>query len=177
MKSKIIALSAISAGFIAIILTLGAYIEFFDLVSIVLASVFVILPLYLKSYLGAFLTYLAGGVIAFLFSGFNVMSLVFPSYLVFFGVFPIIRCFMADKNINKWLAFFLGLIWCVGVFYGMYFYYVGVMGMTISDLPTWITDGILYFIGLGGIVFYIIFDRFIYLARIVADRYLGRIIK
>ena len=177
MKSKIIALSAISAGFIAIILTLGAYVEFFDLVSIVLASVFVILPLYLKSYLGAFLTYLAGGVIAFLFSGFNVMSLVFPSYLVFFGIFPVIRCLMADKNINKWLGFFLGLIWCVGVFYGMYFYYVGVMGMVISDLPTWITDGILYFIGLAGVVFYIIFDRFIYLARIVSDRYLGRIIK
>ena len=35
MKSKIIAVSAIAAGFVAIFLTLGAYIEFIDLIGVV----------------------------------------------------------------------------------------------------------------------------------------------
>ena len=46
MKSKVVTLSAISAALTAIVLTLGAYIELVDLYSIVISSVFVILPLY-----------------------------------------------------------------------------------------------------------------------------------
>ncbi len=177
MKSKVIALSAISAGIIAIILTLGAYIEFIDLFSIVVASVFVLLPLYYNSYLGSFLCYLAGGVIAFLFAGFNIYSLVFPSYLLFFGIYPIIKCLLTDKNVNKWLILFCGLIWCVGAFYGMYFYYIGVMGQVLSGLPEWVMNGILYFIGAVAIVFYLIYAKFISMFRIFMNKYLGKIIK
>ena len=53
MKSKIISISAISAGFLALILTVGAYIEMVDLFCIVISSVFVILPLYYKSFIGS----------------------------------------------------------------------------------------------------------------------------
>ena len=59
MKSKIISLSAISASFIAIALIIGAYIEITDLFMVVISSVFVLLPLYLKSYKGSFLLWKA----------------------------------------------------------------------------------------------------------------------
>ena len=87
MKSKVLALSAVSASFIAVFLTLGAYIELVDLVAVVVASIFVLLPLYMKSYKGSLLAYLAGGLLAFLISGFNILSLVFPAYFAFFGIF------------------------------------------------------------------------------------------
>lgn len=65
MKSRVIALSAISAAFVALFLTLGAYIEFINIISVIVASVFIVLPMYENSKLGSFLAFLAGGVIAF----------------------------------------------------------------------------------------------------------------
>lgn len=177
MKSKVVALSAISASFVAISLTLGAYIEFVDLVSLVLSSVFVVLPLYHKSYAGSFLAYLVGGVIAFMISGFNIMSVVFLAYFAFFGIFPVIKNLLATKGFNKKLSFVIGLVWCVAAFFGIYFYYTAVMGQVFTDLPQWLNDYILYAVGLVGVVFYIVFDRFVVVTRYVIDRYLQRIIK
>lgn len=177
MKSKVVALSAISASFVAISLTFGAYIELIDLVSLVLSSVFVVLPLYYKSYAGSFLAYLVGGIIAFMISGFNIMSVVFPAYFAFFGIFPVIKNLLAMKGFNKKLSFVIGLVWCVAVFFGIYFYYTAVMGQFFTDLPQWLNDHILYVVGLVGVAFYIVFDRFVFVTRYVIDRYLQRIIK
>ena len=177
MKSKTLAISAISAALIALILTLGAYIEITDVFCIVISSVFVILPLYYKSYLGSFLAYLVGGVLAFIFSGFNILSIVFPSYIAFFGIFPLVKSIMADKGVNKWITYFVGLIWCVGAGYGIYFYYTGVMGLALNELPWWISQNILYFVGAFGVVFYVIYERYVHLARVAMDKFLGKIIK
>ncbi len=180
MKSKLVALSAISASFVAISLTLGAYVEFVDLVAVVLSSAFVILPLYYKSYLASVLTYLAGGVLAFLISGFNIMSVVFPAYFAFFGLYPIISNIMKDKGLNRVLRHAIGLVWCVGACYGIYFYYTLVMGISLTDLPQWllwIKDYILYAVAIVGALFYALFDRFVVVTRFAADRYLKRIIK
>ena len=103
MKSKIISLSAISAGFVAISLIIGAYIEITDLFMVVVASVFVLLPLYLKSYKGSFLAFLAGGVIAVLCSGFN-LALIFPAYFAFFGIYPIVKNYLEEKRDLKHLS-------------------------------------------------------------------------
>lgn len=177
MKSKVLALSAISAGFIAIFLSLGAYIEFVDLFALVMSSIFGILPLYLKSYKGSILSCLAGCVIAFLCSGFNVYSIVFPAYICFFGVYPILRCFMIEKQFNKILGYVIGVIWCVAAMYGIYFYYTLIMKGILDGLPWWVEDYILLFVGLLGLVFYFVYDRFVVLSKLVADRYLRKIIK
>lgn len=177
MKSRVIAISAVSAAFIATVLTIGAYVEIFDLVSIVLAGSFAILPIYYKSYKGAFLAFLSGGVIAFLFSGFNVYSLVFVPYIVFFGIYPIIKCYMDDKSDKKVAFYIIGAIWSILAFYGMYFYYVFVMGGVINGLPEWLTQNILYFIWAVALAFYCIFERYVFTLRKVFDRYLYKIIK
>lgn len=177
MKSKVLAISAISASFIAIILTMGAYIELIDLVAIVLSSVFVMLPLYYKSYLGGWLSCLAGGLIAFMCSGFNIMSLVFPAYFGFFGVYPLVKAKLVEKNINKWISLFVGLIWCVVAIFGIYFYYTIVMGEVFDGLPQWVTDYILIIVGVVAVAFYFVYDRFLFVARMMIDRYVGKIIK
>ena len=97
MKSKVVSLSAISASFIAVALAVGTYFEIADLFMLVTASVFVLLPLYLKSYKGSFLAFLAGGVIALLISGFN-FSLIYPAYFGFFGIYPLVKMKMIEKR-------------------------------------------------------------------------------
>ncbi len=177
MKSKLISISAVSAGFVAISLLLGAFIEMVDLFSVILASVFVLLPLYLKSYKACFLTYLSGGLIAFLCSGLNVFSLVFPTYFAFFGVFPIVKCKLYEKHFNKYLTAIMGLVWFLIVAFGAYFYYTAFMGMALEGLPEWVNNYILYFIGGLAVIFYFIYARFIFVIRIIIDVYMSRIIK
>ena len=180
MKSKLITVSAISSALVAISLTVGAYFEVADLFSLVLASAFVTLPLYFNSKKATLLTYLAGGVIALIFSGFNfTYSLVFPAYFSFFGLFPIIFNIVGENKRKKPLIIVLGLIWTIAVFYGMYFYYTLVMGLDLTTLPswmpTWIKDAILYLIGVLAVIFYLIYQRYVLVVKYFFQRYLDRI--
>lgn len=177
MKSKVVALSSISAGFIAILLTIGAYIEIADIFCVAIASCFVVLPLYFGSYKGSVLTYLVGGVIAFMFSGFNLYSLVFPSYFLFGGLYPIIALYFREKRQKITPLIIVGFIYSVAFFIGIYYYYVFFMKMPINDLPKFISDNILFVVGALGGVFYFVYDRFIVLVKRVVDIYLKRILK
>ena len=178
MKSKVLAISAIAAGFVAITLTLGAYIQFIDLFTLAVSSVFVILPLYYKSYKGCVMTFLAGGTIALLCSLPTIaFTIVFPTYAAFFGLYPIVRHFTRDKNLNKYLCYIIGMVWCVAAVYGLYFYYTAVIGLNFSDLPYWVADYILYLLAPAGIVFYIIYDRYVIVVKFLLDKLLGRILK
>ncbi len=178
MKSRIISISAISASLVALCLILGSYVSFVDVFCTIIASVFVILPLYYKSFKGCFLTYLAGGLVATLASLPSLAySFVLPAYFIFFGLFPIIRNLLSHKNVNKVLSFFIGLVWCVVSLYAVYFYYVLVLGLNLSDLPFVVEKYILIFIGVFSVVFYLIYDRFIFVVKLLMDRYLKKIIK
>lgn len=180
MKSKILAVSAISAGFVAIALTVGAYIDMADLFALVVASAFVILPLYYGSYKGCFLSFFAGGAIALVFALPRFNSVVFPSYFMFFGLYPVVSEFAKSKNVKKGVRYLIGAIWCVLFFYGAYFYYTAVLNLSIGDFPEWLgwlSDNLLYFIAAFAVAFYFIFDRFIFVVRNLTDRYLGKIVK
>lgn len=177
MRSKIISISAIAAAFVAISLTVGAYFEFADLFAVIISSVFVILPLYLGSYKGCLLCYLAGGVIAFLCSGFNVMSLVFPAYFAFFGIYPIVKSKMQEKRINKTVEYIIGMIWFLAIAYGIFFYYTLFMGNTLDGLPQWIMDYVLVLLAPLSAFIFVIYDRYIVVMRVFINRYISKIIK
>ncbi len=178
MKSKVISLSAIASAIIAMLLTLGVYVNVVDLVAVVVASVFVVLPLYLKSYKGSILCFLSGGIIAFLLSGFiGFVSIVFPAYFGFLGLYPIVKCKMMEKGVKYWLNALIGLVWCIGIFYGTYFYFINIVGGVFDGLPSWIEKYILYFVGGAGIIFFFVFDRFVVVVKRTMDRYLSRIVK
>ena len=176
MKSKVISLCAISAAFVAIALTIGTYFEITDLFMLVVASVFVLLPLYFNSYIGSFLTYLAGGVIAFLLSGFSI-ALIYPAFFGFFGLYPIIKNKMMQKNVRKVICIFVGLIWFVAVAYGCYFYYTLILNGIIDGIPKRLLDYVIYGVGIVAIIFFFIYDKMLTVVKIVLDRYLARIIK
>lgn len=177
MKSKLISISAISAGLTAIALIVGAYFEVADLCALVLSSVFVVMPLYHKSYKASFLAALAGGLIAFMCSGFNIYSVVFPAYAIFFGVYPIVWNKMQETKLNKIVKFLIGAVWFVLTVYGIYFYYTQVMNVVFEGIPEWLNQYVLYLLAPIGLIVYVIYDRFIMVSRLIIDKYLSRIIK
>ncbi len=177
MKSKLIAISAISAGFIAILLTVGAYVQMLDLFVLVVASVFVILPLYYKSYKASVLSFLAGGVIAFLFSGFNFLSVVFPAYFAYFGIYPLISTLMREKKLKTVIRKIIGLIWCALAIYGIFFYYTLVMKEAFTGLPEWVENNIYWILAVIAVIFYFVYDYSLLMCRRAVDKYLSRIIK
>ncbi len=176
MKSKVLSLSAISASFIAVALIIGTYFELADLFMLVTASVFVLLPLYLKSYKGSFLAFLAGGIIAVFISGFN-FTLIYPAYFGFFGIYPIIKMKMLEKNLSKTLNIIIGIVWFLIISYVCYYYYVSVLGGIFDGLPNWIEKNILYVLGLIAVVVFFIYDRFVIVMKYSLDKYLSKIVK
>lgn len=180
MKSKLITVSAISTALVAISLTIGAYFEVADLFSLILASAFVVIPLYFNSKKASFLTYLAGGVIAIILSGFNfAYSIVFPSYFIYFGVFPILFNIIDGRTNKKVLTIILGLIWTIAVVYGMFYYYTAIIGLDLFTLPTWmpiwVKDYIIYLLGILAVFFFILYYRYVLVVKYFFRRYLDRI--
>ena len=176
MKSKVVSLSAISASFIAVALIIGTYFELADLFMLVIASIFVLLPLYLKSYKGSFLAFLSGGVIALLISGFN-LALIYPAYFGFFGIYPLVKIKMLEKNVKKLLNVIIGLVWFLVISYICYYYYVFVLGGVFEGLPNWIEKYLIYFLGVIAVVFYFVYDRFVVVMKYNLDKYLSKIVK
>ena len=181
MKSRLIAISAISSALVALCLILGVFFNVADVFMLLISSAFVILPLYCKSYKACFLTYLAGGVVGLLlgFSSFTV-TFIFPAYFAYFGIFPIISCVLREKRVSKILSVTIGIIWSIAVFYGIYFYCLFIIGLDTSDVPyylRWISDNIIYIMGIFGVIFYFVYDRFVFVVKVLIDRYLHKIIK
>lgn len=189
MKSRVVALSAISAAFIALFLTLGAYIELIDIIAVIAASVFATLPLYYGSKTGCVLAYLAGGVLAFIISGANIYSLVFPAYFAYFGIIPILNEVVKNSKLNNKLWFLIKFIWFMVLVYALLWYYTAVMGMPIEysfDIFGKAFDftdvNNIYYIflaalGLAGILIFLLYERFTVLSRRATDKLLARIIK
>ena len=178
MKSKTIAISAISAALTAIFLVIGSYLTVSDVFCTIISSVFVIIPLAINSYKGSFLAYLVGGaigVIACLPT--FAFSFVIPAYFTFFGIYPIIKNILIKTKLKVFLRFFIGCVWCVAIIYGLYFYYTLIMGLSLADLPSFISDAILYLLAPIAIIFFVIYDRFLHVAKALLELYLYRFIR
>ncbi len=189
MKSKLIALSAISSAFIAICLTLGAYIEFIDLISVALASLFTMLPLYYESKKGSLLAFLVGGVLAFILSGANIYSLVFPAYFLYFGVIPLVNFIVNKTKFDKTIWFVIKLAWCVAICYLLLFYYTNIIGIPLEytfelfgksfDFSNY-RNVYYYFLtayGVMSVLLFIVYDKFIEVMKFAIDKLLNRILR
>ena len=82
-----------------------------------------------------------------------------------------------EKGINKWVVYFIGLIWCVAAVYGIYFFYVNFMLIDLSYLPPIVNKYIHLFVGLAGVFFYVVFERYVVSVKRIIDMYLGKFIK
>ena len=150
-NGKLIALSAISTALGVVFLIIGAYIQTLDLSCLFMASLTVMLPLSKNSVKGAFLTYGATAILAFLFavSRFHLALL----YLLFFGLHPIINHFHLKDIKKHWYLFIVKGALFVGACYLMFFAFSMfiVENEIISSILPW-------FIAVIATLFYIVYD-------------------
>ena len=176
MKTRNVTVSAISASFIIICLTLGAYVDVTDISMVLLSSLFVLMPIAYKSFKGGLFAYSVGGTVALLICIPKIAtSAVFVAYFGFFGIFPVVNAFMNDKNVNKYVLHAIGFIWCAITVYGMYFYYKFVLGLNFHNLPLWVEDYILLILVAVVIVFYFVYAYLLKKARQYLAYYMDKI--
>lgn len=112
ITSRTIALCAVSAAFSVIFIIAGTFIDVLDISCLFMASLALMLPLAKGSYAGAFLAYLASGLLGFLLTG--SFRVVLP-YAAFFGLHPIINGLQKKFAINRVLALVIKTLWFAGV--------------------------------------------------------------
>lgn len=112
-KSKVIALSAICAGFSLLFMLAGAFISVLDYSAIFMASICTMVLLAKKSWQGGLMTYLATLCLsAIFFVGYRPELVL--TYGIFFGLHPTVNYLFKEKNFNKVLAYIIKIIWFVG---------------------------------------------------------------
>ena len=112
-KSKVIALSAICAGFATLFLSIGVVISLFDYSAIFMASACTMIPLAKKSWKGGIFTYLTTLFLALLLFG-GARPEVVLTYGIFFGAHPTVNYLFKEKNFNNILALLIKTVWFVG---------------------------------------------------------------
>ncbi len=178
-----IALSAVSAAFAIILLTLGAYIEILDISCVMLAGIAIMLPLSKKDVLGGFLAYLAAGLLALPVTGFRFAVIV--PYAVFFGLYPIVNAiiekYLPNKKILNILFIVLKDIWFL---LSMYVYYRVLVAFTGYDfaadfafVPEQFRQYIVPALIVFGAVFFVLYDYVMKKMQRVIEILVSRVIK
>ena len=151
-KSKLIALSALSAAFAVIFMVIGAYIPTLDYSAIFMASLCMMIPLTKKSIKSALLTYLATALLSSILVA-GRWEVVLP-FVLFFGLHPIINYFQKEKHINKFLALAVKDVWFV-----LTILLVNVLFKNFIAVETaWMVKYLNYIIIFGGGIAFIVYD-------------------
>lgn len=125
------------------------------------------LPLYQGSFLGAFLAYLAAGLMALLFSGGNIFSIL--PYFFFFGLHPIVNALQIRFKVNRFLAFAVKAIWFDASVYIMY----RVLNVFTVEIA-FIAENIIWIIAIGGTVLFVAYDYLMMRMQYVVNYYIKR---
>ena len=167
-NGKLIALSAITTAISIVLLVIGAYFPTLDLSALFTSALLITLPLAKKSVKGAFLTFLATGILALIFtvSRFYVAIL----YLAFFGVHPILNYFQLNSTKNLKFLYGIKAVWFVGVCFLMYYAF----SMFVAE-AYFIKEYIPIIIVVLGLIFYIIYDIVLIRFQKMTDRIIKKL--
>lgn len=158
MKSKVVTISAISSALGIILLILGTFVSVIDISCIFMSSIAIMLPLYKKSIIGAFLSYVSTAILSMFLTGFR-FQIIIP-YAIFFGLHPIVNELIKVKNINKYVGLIVKTIWFILSLFVIYKF----TNMFV-DLNQKIIDIIYWIIPIAGTIFFIPYDFFMIYIR------------
>ena len=167
-NGKLIAVSAVATALGVVFLTLGAYISTLDLSALFMAALVIMLPLSKGSLKGAFLTYGATAILAFIIgmSRFYVPLL----YVLFFGIHPIINYLQEKGGKKLWLLYPVKAVWFVGACFLMY--YAFTMFVVEIEIAKQIMPVIITVIGL---LFFIVYDLVMKRFQTLTERIVKRL--
>ena len=149
--SRVVSLSAVSSALALICLVFGSYVDLFSLSCLFMASLALMLPLAKGYKMGAFLAYLATGLLTMIFVG--IIPHVIIPYVMFFGLHPLVNHLQKQYKINVVLATLVKGVWFIGTLYVMYF-----ATTMFVDVHPIIERYIHYFLTIGGALIFVIYD-------------------
>ncbi len=170
ISSYEIALSALACAIATIFLTLGVYSEFLLFTGYLLACVALMLPLAKQSYRGYALAYLASCILSFIFNAARFWDLL--PFIMFFGIHPLVNELQLKIKINRWVACAIKALWFDVT---MYLIWRFVFGMTTA-IP-FVDKYIIWILFIGGSLFFVVYDYFMYQWRAVVNNTVRRISK
>ena len=165
-----VALSALACALATIVLTVGLYTEILLFTGYMLASVFLLLPLAKKSYLGYVLAYIATCVLAVIFGSSRFWDLL--PFILFFGLHPIANELQLKSKLPRWLGIGIKAVWFDGTLL-LVWRFVMDMTTSISIVDKYILPFILVF----GSLFFVFYDFVFYRWRYTVNTLISRIIK
>lgn len=175
--SKLIALSAVSAAIAVVLLALGAFIEVLDISCIMIAGMATMLPLAKKSYLGAFLTYLASALLALILTGARFTVIV--PYVVFFGVYPIVNALQVKYKFNRIVVLVFKDVWFLGAMFVYYKLLVALSGYDLladfSMIPENFRAYLIPALFVFGAIFFVFYDYVMIKFQRVVDYVVGKL--
>ena len=175
-KSFEIALSAIACAIAALSLTMGAYVSFMLAVGYVLAIFALMIPLSKGFWGGAIAAPVGAFVLAFLFCGFSVFTLL--PFAVFFGLHPIVN-FFQKKYAKKWwlhlLCFLVKAVWFDGALLLMWFTLDGFLGFSGATWYPFVAKYLYYIVFFGASAMFAAYDFLIFLCQRSMDAIVKRI--
>lgn len=170
ISSYEIALSALACAIATIFLTLGVYSEFLLFTGYLLACVALMLPLAKQSYRGYALAYLASCILSFIFNAARFWDLL--PFIMFFGIHPLVNELQLKIKINRWVACAIKALWFDVT---MYLIWRFVFGMTTAI--SFVDKYIIWILLIGGSLFFVVYDYFMYQWRAVVNNTVRRISK
>jgi hypothetical protein len=178
-KSFEIALSAISCAVAVICLLLGFFSDVLLASGYLFGVIALMLPLSKQFYKGDVLAYI-GTVILALILGAVVRFWDIVPFIMFFGLHPLINSLQIKFKINRWLAYAIKAIWFDFTLWVAYILvFNGIVGGAQAELEIYqfINRYILYFIFIGGSIFFLAYDYLIFKCQVVVNMLVYRIRK
>lgn len=170
-KAFEIALSALSAAFATLFLTLGTLNNYLLAAGTILSSLFLTLPLSKSFWLGDLLAYLAAGLLSLLLGGAAFFWRLVP-YFVFFGLHPLVNFLQFRFRIPRIPAFFVKAVWFDGMLY-LVWRFLFQMSTPFAFVDTYILPVIL----IGGTLVFFGYDFMMVKCQMATNRLVARIKK
>ena len=163
-----IALSALACAFATICLTLGVYSNLLLFTGYLVACIALMLPLAKSCYVGYVLAYFATCILSLIFSAARFFDLL--PFIMFFGLHPLVNELQLKTRINRWVACGVKALWFDGTMYVIWRFVFGMM-TTFPFVDKYIWPIIL----VGGTLFFVVYDYFMYKWRFAVNTMVKRI--
>lgn len=163
-----IALSALACAMATICLTLGVYSNILLFTGYLVACIALMLPLSKGCYVGYALAYVATCLLSLIFSAARFFDLL--PFIMFFGLHPLVNELQLKIKINRWVACGVKALWFDGTMYVVW-RFIFAMTTTFPFVDKYIIPIIL----IGGTLFFVVYDYFMYKWRFAVNSLVKRI--
>lgn len=174
-----IALSGISCAIAVVCLLIGFFVPFSLGFGYIFAMVALMLPLSKDFYVGGALAYIGTCILAISLGAAAKFWDLIP-FILFFGLHPLVNALQLKFKINVWIGYAVKAIWFDLTLVASYFIiFHGAFGGSLlpENVLEVLNDFVYLFIAVGGTLFFLLYDRFVFRSQAFVTAIVNRIKK